>query len=205
MNIMKPENNITNIINAISIPERICKGRERQIITMACYDKPMCFILHEGLIAVYRGRDQLLMTHTNAPMLFGLNDLYDICADLVIQARGEISYEITPQDVVFETIKTNSLWQDVAYLNMFNIARFLELHSISVGLSTYELIRLNLCCLMEEKKEVRLGVNACEYIQEKTHLSRSRIMKILSDLKAGNYIDIRRGVLNEIKHIPEKY
>jgi len=30
-------------------------------------------------------------------------------------------------------------------------------------------------------------------------------MKILSDLKAGNYIDIRRGVLNEIKHIPEKY
>ncbi|MGQ4695155.1 helix-turn-helix domain-containing protein [Enterobacter asburiae] len=42
-------------------------------------------------------------------------------------------------------------------------------------------------------------------MQEKTHLSRSRVMKILSDLKAGDYIEIDRGILKKINRLPDNY
>jgi len=58
---------------------------------------------------------------------------------------------------------------------------------------------------MTEKEDLRLSVNACDYIQEKTHLSRSRVMKILSDLKTGDYIEIDRGILMKINRLPDNY
>ena len=58
---------------------------------------------------------------------------------------------------------------------------------------------------MNENEDLRLLTNACDYIQEKTLLSRSGIMKILSDLKQGGHIVIERGILLEIKKLPEKY
>ncbi|MCU6398542.1 helix-turn-helix domain-containing protein [Enterobacter quasiroggenkampii] len=58
---------------------------------------------------------------------------------------------------------------------------------------------------MKEKEELRLSINASDYIQEKTHISRSRVMKILSDLKTVEYIEIKRGILTKIIKLPESY
>ncbi|HEM8518519.1 TPA: helix-turn-helix domain-containing protein [Citrobacter amalonaticus] len=58
---------------------------------------------------------------------------------------------------------------------------------------------------MAEKEELRLAVNASDYIQEKTHLSRSRVMKILSDLRLGDHIVMERGILIRINRLPEQY
>ncbi|HEO9918192.1 TPA: helix-turn-helix domain-containing protein, partial [Enterobacter asburiae] len=44
-----------------------------------------------------------------------------------------------------------------------------------------------------------------DYILEKTRLSRSRVMKILGDLRIGGYIEINRGILKKINKLPEKY
>ncbi len=58
---------------------------------------------------------------------------------------------------------------------------------------------------MAKKETLRQTINTCDYIQEKTHISRSRVMKILSDLKIGNYIEIERGVLIKINKLPKTY
>lgn len=88
---------------------------------------------------------------------------------------------------------------------MFGVQRLLEAHQTSAGRTTYELIKQNLMSLMAEKDELRMMVNACDYIMDKTHISRSRVMKILSDLKTGDYIVIERGVLIKINKLPETY
>jgi len=88
---------------------------------------------------------------------------------------------------------------------MYGIKRLMEAHKTSAGLTTYELIRQSLMTLIAKKDELRRTINACDYIQEKTNISRSRIMKILSDLKMGNYIEIERGVLIKINKLPESY
>lgn len=202
---MKPDNHIIKLIHELSDPLRVRLGRERQIISLDNLEDPMTFILHSGIVAVYRTRDQLLLKFIEAPMIVGMNDLIDTNAGFYMQACGEIKYEIKPLKSTLEIINQRNLWQEAAYSYMYAIKRLLEAHKTSVGLSTYELIRLNLVSLMTEKEDLRLTVNACDYIQEKTHLSRSRVMKILSDLKAGDYIEIQRGILIKINKLPDNY
>ncbi|MBR7336892.1 Crp/Fnr family transcriptional regulator, partial [Klebsiella pneumoniae] len=45
-----------------------------------------------------------------------------------------------------------------------------------------------------------------EYIQDRTLLSRSSILNVLSALKQGEYISFKRGgYLLEVRHLPESF
>ncbi|WP_337242198.1 helix-turn-helix domain-containing protein, partial [Proteus faecis] len=48
-------------------------------------------------------------------------------------------------------------------------------------------------------------INIYDYIQEYTNLARSTIIKILSDLKKGQYIVVEKGRLISLTNLPEKY
>ncbi|HDR2347354.1 helix-turn-helix domain-containing protein, partial [Enterobacter kobei] len=52
---------------------------------------------------------------------------------------------------------------------------------------------------------IRLNTTAAAYIKSRTYLSRSGIMRILSELRTGKYITMERGVLLDIHHLPRKY
>ncbi len=202
---MKPEDHITKVINVISEPSRIQSGRIRQIISLTQYAEPISFILHSGTTALYRGRDNLLFLNARAPLVIGLNLLVTSNSDIYIQARNSIRYELVPRHSFEEAIRTHNLWESLAHIHMFHAKKFMELNFSTTGISTYEQICNSLRALMNENEDLRLLTNACDYIQEKTLLSRSGIMKILSDLKQGGHIVIERGILLEIKKLPEKY
>ncbi|WP_348957746.1 helix-turn-helix domain-containing protein [Enterobacter cloacae complex sp. Mu1197] len=202
---MKPEEHILFLINAVSQPSRIQSGRIRQIISLNQYAEPMSFILHEGIAALYRGRDNMLLSNIKAPLVFGLNLLSSTNSDIYIQARGGIRYELLKRTDFADAIRTENLWENLANIYMFNAQKFLELNFTISGVPTYEQVCNSLIALMNENDELRLTTNACDYIQEKTLLSRSGIMKMLSDLKQGGHIDVQRGVLIAINKLPEKY
>jgi hypothetical protein len=73
------------------------------------------------------------------------------------------------------------------------------------ALSSYEIICYQLYELMDETEEVRNNVSIVSYILSRTFLSRSSIMKILAQLKTGNYIETEKGLLRAINNIPSKY
>ncbi|UJD93796.1 Crp/Fnr family transcriptional regulator [Lelliottia amnigena] len=202
---MKPENHILKIIEAISDPTRIRNGRERKIISVDNYEEAMTFILHSGTVAIHRSSDSLLLKFVEAPMIVGMNILIDTNEGFYMQAHGDVQYEILSNNSVIDIIERENLWKEAAYFFMFGVQRLLEAHQTSAGRTTYELIKQNLMSLMAEKDELRMMVNACDYIMDKTHISRSRVMKILSDLKTGDYIVIERGVLIKINKLPETY
>lgn len=202
---MKPEEHISILINAISQPSRVQNGRIRQIISLNQYAEPISFILHSGNIALYRGRDNLLLSNVKAPQVIGLNLLVATNSDIYIQARGNIRYEMVPRQAFTDVIRTKNLWESLANTYMFNAHKFLELNFTTTGIPTYEQICNSLKALMNESEDIRLVTNTCDYIQERTLLSRSGIMKILSDLKQGGHIIIQRGILIEINKLPEKY
>jgi DNA-binding IscR family transcriptional regulator len=55
-------------------------------------------------------------------------------------------------------------------------------------------------------EENRLRVSMLEYIQDRTHLSRSSILNVLSALKKGGYIEFARGgYLQNMTALPEKF
>ncbi|MNZ26015.1 putative DNA-binding transcriptional regulator [compost metagenome] len=202
---MKPTEHIAKLINSVSDGTRIQNSRERQIISLQQYAEPMCFILHKGTAAIYRGYDHLLLSHIKAPHVMGLNLLFQKNSELYFQARSSVAYEIVPRSKFEEQIRAQNLWESLAYYFMFSSKRFLHNNFTSCGVSTYELVRNNLIALMNESEELRLATNTCDYIQEKTLLSRSGIMKMLSDLKHGEHIELQRGVLLTIHNLPAKY
>ena len=58
---------------------------------------------------------------------------------------------------------------------------------------------------MSENEKYRNNITAENYIRDKTNLSRSGIMRILSELKEGGYIEINRGILIKVHQLPEKF
>ncbi|MBE0398486.1 helix-turn-helix domain-containing protein [Citrobacter amalonaticus] len=51
----------------------------------------------------------------------------------------------------------------------------------------------------------RVGIVTSTFIIDRTGLSRSRVMYILKQLKAGGYIKIIKGVLLEVNSLPKKF
>lgn len=202
---MKPIDHIVKIISAISRPANIRNGRIRQFISLEHYADPMVFILHDGEIGISRTGDQLLMTYAKAPIIIGLNYITNINAVAYIQACSEIQFEITPLESALEIIEKKNLWKSTTYLLMNNVRGLLETNRSSVGLSSYQLVCINLQSLMSEKDNLHFNINACEYIVNRTGVSRSRVMKIISDLKTGGYIKTERGILIDIIKLPDNY
>lgn len=165
----------------------------------------MVVLIHEGLLAAYRNSDQLLLRYFQAPLIVGINALVDMNEGIVYKAYSEVRYELQPRAAVLEKIDSANLWRETAMLFMYGVKRYAEAHRTSAGLSTYEMIRVNLFALMEEEEELRLSINVSDYIQDRTRISRSRVMKILSDLREGNFIEIKRGILLKVNKLPENY
>ena len=67
------------------------------------------------------------------------------------------------------------------------------------------MIRQQLLNLIEEDERYRAAVTAELYIREKTHLSRSGVMRILADLKTGGFIEMEEGRLIKIHKLPARY
>jgi len=195
---MKPETHFNALIKAVSDSKRIQSAKPRQLITLEKQTEPVTFILHEGVVAIYRSSDRHLIKYIRAPMITGMNELIDTNDGIFIKAYKSVSYEILPTKEMLDIISTQGLWKDASYCYMYAVRQLLLAHYSSVGLSTYELIRLNLISLMNEDEALSDHVNVSDYILEKTRLSRSRVMKILGDLRIGGYIEINRGILIKI-------
>lgn len=202
---MKPLRHIEKVVAAISVPENIRTARTRQIISLSHNEEPMTVILHQGTMALYRNDDNLLIRHVKGLMIFGLNYFSGVTEDVYLKAREPSTYEIIPTRNFFAIVERDNLWKDISYILMFSAKCVVQTYKKSAGLTTYELIRENLLELMSEEESVRLNVSACDYIQEKTNLSRSRIMAILRELKIGGYIELSKGVLNKLSKLPSKF
>lgn len=202
---MKTKNYIIDLIKGISLPEHIKEGRDRQTFPLAGYNNKIAFLLHEGSVALYRSDKNMLITHFYGPFIIGLNLLLDYNFDVYLLAKGTIRYEIADQKYCFERIEKEQLWKNLALYFMHITQGSTNKYFSAVGHSSYELICNNLVELMNCEVEVRLRTNACDYIHEKTMLSRSGIMKILGSLKHGQYIDTHRGILLHIHRLPKKY
>lgn len=79
---MKPETHFNTLIEAASDTRRIQSGKPRQLISLEKKTEPVTFILHEGVVAIYRSSDRLLIKYIKAPMITGMNELIDTNADI---------------------------------------------------------------------------------------------------------------------------
>lgn len=147
----------------------------------------------------------MILNSETAPFIFGISNQQTDPSLLFMRSQepSRLSrISISDADAI---ISERNLWECMVRLMTYTAGRVYDHFTQISQLSSYEIIRYQLLELMNETTKIRTSVTAARYIQDRTYLSRSGIMKILSELKAGEFIDIQRGMLVEIHHLPLKY
>lgn len=120
-----------------------------------------------------------------------------------INDGSEVSY--LPLEEANQIIERENLWKNLARMLIYSATRVYD-HCAKISvLSSYEIICYQLYELMYETEELRNSISTVSYVMNRTFLSRSSIMKILAQLKTGNYITMEKGILKAINNIPSRY
>ena len=201
----KPIAEIEQLITSLNIKSNKFETKPRQIINYMDSNERKCYLLHKGSVSLYRTVDGMVLNTESAPYVFGMSTQLTDPDYIYIKTHDESEVSWMPLEVANEIIAQENLWQSLSALLIYTVTRVYDHCTKISSLSSYDLIRYQLYELMSETQEIRSSVSIANYIQSRTFLSRSSIMKILAQLKTGGYITTERGCLIGINNIPLKY
>ncbi len=198
----RPEKAIDAIIAATAdYPEKTLK-KWQKVITA---DTNYVHILIRGEIEIRRPSDELSMFTMRHAGFLGVSAVYN---------RASHMYGITRDTSVIRTIKRegferiiseNNLWLEFSQILVWYIDILSKRDDVLVARSAYSVVREFLLEINDLILYQNRDINVYDYIQEYTNLARSTIIKILSDLKKGQYIVVEKGKLINISSLPERY
>lgn len=163
-------------------------------------DIPVCRLIISGSVEVHRTADHLLVVRAPSFTILGLG----VSGSYIVTAEP-CKIATLPLAEVHQHIQELGLWEVLAK-HMVVVSSKLFSYSRQLSAPTaYEVICSQLIELMHESEALRETLSAERFIRDRTHLSRSSIMKILADLKLGGYISIENGRLIAIHHLPQRY
>ena len=201
----KPLAEIERLLAHLTPPANKLETKGRQTINYMDNDQRKCFLLHKGSVSLYRSVDGMVLNTESAPFVFGMSTQMTDPDYLFIRTHDVSEVSWLPLEVANQIIAENNLWRPLSQMLIYTVTRVYDHCTKISSLSSYDIIRYQLYELMSETEAIRNSVSIANYIQSRTFLSRSSIMKILAQLKAGGYIVSERGCLQAIKNIPLKY
>lgn len=211
LTIMKPSPNkpITYIESLVKLLHPLSSTfltKKGDIVNTCCQDKRQCFLLIKGTVSLHRKSDGLVINSESAPYVIGLTQTYLKWDYFFIHSQDNATLASLDINDAWRLIDENKKWKEASYVILYSMGRIYE-HCMNItSYTSYDVIRYQLYELMKEPTTIRLFTSAVSYIQERSFVSRSSIMKILSQLRIGGYIKMNKGVLMEIcKVIPLKY
>lgn len=168
-------------------------------------------ILDEGITSFCHAKSQRQLCAIFAPTLLGLIDSYARTYEvsewphhyLVAETRCK-GYSILLVDFIRLSDELN-LWHDIARILAQRLMVMSAREQELVGVDSYLKVRALLIEISIYPDAYRQQINIMSFIQRRTGLSKSRIMKILSELKKGGYISIDNGKLVDMKKLPAAY
>ncbi|WMY73222.1 helix-turn-helix domain-containing protein [Buttiauxella selenatireducens] len=168
-------------------------------------DIPMCTVVRSGKVRVRRDSDEIVIASVPIPNIMGVGSLVPKNAGLYIETVSECSIASLTSEQVLKLIGQLDLWQLLS-AHITKVANNVLVYSIIMTPPTaYEVIRFQLLALMDEDSDIRNDITAANYILQRTRLSRSSVMKILAELKKGEFIVMDEGRLIHINKLPHKY
>ncbi|HDR2755480.1 MULTISPECIES: winged helix-turn-helix transcriptional regulator [Enterobacter] len=200
----KPYKHIEKIIdNLLPFAERRIMSRG-EVIQYYNNDIRQCFLLLQGSVALHRRGDGIVLNSESSPFVLGVSSQFS-SEHLYVRALETAEIAGISLACFNSVVAQRNLWEPFSHLLIYTASRVYEHCSRISQMSAYDIIRFQLLELMQEPEAIRLNMTAAGYIQSRTWLSRSGIMRILAELRTGKYITMARGVLLDIHHLPRKY
>lgn len=209
--IRKPLDSINRILSCfpVSQPYLLEPGQTLPIkVRNESASKKIHFLL-EGAMISSIGEDEkkqnlgIMMS----PSIIGLGQLAPGGAIAQHEAIAPCMVDSINIDDFIKIIEEKQLWPDVINV-MVTIINALAARTATSGLqSAYEIIRSYLIYMDSETAQVlKERYTVVKYMQTFSRLSRSIILKILSELKAGGFIEMEKGKLIRInRNLPDRF
>lgn len=207
----KPLASIENILSHFPVnqPSLIETGQALPIAPRnGTQPKKIVFLLSGAMIcALGEGDKKQNLAIATGPSILGLGQLAPAGAIAHYEAIAPCMVYSVSIDKFIKTVEENRLWPDVMNI-MLTIINALAVRTAASGLqSAYDIIRSYLIYMESETTcSIKSRYTVVKYIQTFSRLSRSIILKILAELKAGGFIEMERGRLISIKrNLPDRF
>jgi len=161
-----------------------------------------CYLIFEGLFAVHRLSDDRMLGTVRQPTILGMSGLITGHTQIYLKALTPAVVGQIPTEYFYQVLQEKNLWESLSKHLIYLADRLFIFNEQSAAPSAFDTVYLQLKELMQEDVRIRQQVTAERYIRDKTHLSRSRIMHILSTLKEEGRIEIKRGILLGVNEPP---
>lgn len=169
-------------------------------------DSPQVTLLRQGIIKVERSQEDILVAISPSPTILGLAGVH-IASSENYMLTALTSCEIFQLELAQcqELLDKHQLWREgfqwVSWLCRVQEQRDIQL----IGKSSYSQIRATLQSMAGWEQSLLARIGVMNYIQQRTHISRSVIAEVLAALRAGNYIEMDKGKLIAINRLPLEY
>lgn len=203
--IIRPSPYAKELVEKLRSEAEVKRILPRRRLNMTIRNIQYCYLILEGRVAFHRESDDRMLGTASAPTLLGISNLPGGQIPGYIKMLTPCEIGIITTERAHEIIKENNLWETLSRHMLVISSKLYATNALLTAPSTYQLICAQLLELMSEDESIRLTMTAESYIRDKTHLSRSGVMRVLSKLKAGGHIEINRGILTNIHDLPDEY
>ncbi len=164
------------------------------------------WFITRGVFTVVRESDASWLGTASAPFIVGISGLFSAQGgSYSLMAQNSCQGIRVERDLFFQCIDQHHLWQDVAHIQAWLLELLLFRDGwISSG-DAYQMVRRQLLNLMKLPYDIRVTTPVESYIRNHTCLSRSSVFRILSQLRKGKFVLIKKGKLINVARLPEKY
>ena len=193
---LRPQHEMEKIISATSgVEERTLKKWQK----ISTSDSGYIHIIVSG------ESDELCMFTVTGQCIFGLSSMYYNATHMYGLVRTNTVVRSIKKEVFAQLMTEKNLWPELTKVLSWYICMLSKRDDVLVARSAYSVVREFLYEINDLIVQQQRDINVYDYIQEYTNLARSTIIKILSDLKKGQYIVVEKGRLLNLTALPEKY
>lgn len=202
---VKPDESIERLLQALLPFSTEMTVVPRKRLHWEYRGEAQLYLFMKGEVSVLRATDGLVIAGAYDPHLFGLAEALQTLRCHTLRVDTESTILRISANKAMEIFDQQNLWRDVsitlAYFNSYLFYR----DDLVVQQRTYSVICNHLQEIIQLPLETRMRVSVLEYIQERTHLSRSSVLNVLFSLKEAKYLSLKRGgYLMEMNELPEK-
>lgn len=162
-------------------------------------------VIVSGEVEFRRESDDLCMFTLQNKCLFGLSSIYYSATHMYGLVRTNTVIRTLKKEDFVRLMSEKNLWEALSKVLSWYVCLLSKRDEVLVARNAYSIVREFLLEINELMVHHQRDINVYEYIQEYTSLARSTIIKILADLKKGNYIRVDKGRLLYLSALPEKY
>lgn len=203
---IRPEQSIQRLTALLQPIAEKMKVVPRKRMTWTHKNQPQLFLFLEGELSILRASDGLLIVTVYDPHLFGIAEMIQPVRGHLLRAESESTILRVDAQTAMQMFREEGVWEDVASVLSYHTAYLFYRDALVVQQRTYSVIRNHLQEMILLPEETRMKISILDYIQERTHLSRSSVLNVLSALKNGHYIEFKRGgYLMSVSSLPEGF